>query len=114
MRKSCGVIYCHRLLMVLAHQLSTQHPAKLILLPLPPSRSPQVNTEIVASQRVITQAGEQQLKGLIQAHVEKTHSPKGKAILANWEDSKNKFWQLVSNLCVTACCWDTIWLPLCG
>lgn len=55
----------------------------------------QVNTEIVATQRVITPAGEQQLKSIIQAHVEKTGSAKGKAVLAAWEANVQKFWQLV-------------------
>ncbi|GIL47362.1 hypothetical protein Vafri_4198, partial [Volvox africanus] len=54
-----------------------------------------VNTEIVAVQRVITTAGEAQLKGLIQAHYERTGSSKAKALLANWEVSVGKFWQLV-------------------
>mmetsp|Transcript_9319 Transcript_9319/g.16479 ORF Transcript_9319/g.16479 Transcript_9319/m.16479 type:complete len:1638 (+) Transcript_9319:28-4941(+) len=54
-----------------------------------------VNTEIVAIQRVITPAGKAHLKGLITAHVEKTGSAKGKALLGNWEESLAKFWQLV-------------------
>jgi glutamate synthase (ferredoxin) len=32
---------------------------------------------------------------LIEAHVEKTGSPKGKAVLADWDASLKKFWQLV-------------------
>ncbi|GIL70387.1 hypothetical protein Vretimale_3573 [Volvox reticuliferus] len=54
-----------------------------------------VNTEIVAVQRVITTAGEAQLKGLIQSHFERTGSVKAKALLSNWEVSVGKFWQLV-------------------
>lgn len=54
-----------------------------------------VNGEIVAMQRVITPAGEAQLKGLISAHAEKTNSPKAKAILADWANYLPKFWQLV-------------------
>ena len=54
-----------------------------------------MNTEIVAIQRVITASGASQLRGLIEAHVEKTGSPKGKAVLASWETSLPKFWQLV-------------------
>ena len=54
-----------------------------------------VNTEIVAIQRVITPAGEAQLKGLIQAHAEKTGSKKAKALLADWSNQVKKFWQLV-------------------
>ncbi|WP_017307228.1 glutamate synthase-related protein [Spirulina subsalsa] len=54
-----------------------------------------VNPEIVKIQRVVTPAGEQQLKGLIEAHVEKTGSAKGRAILADWEQALPKFWQVV-------------------
>ncbi|PNH05784.1 Ferredoxin-dependent glutamate synthase, chloroplastic [Tetrabaena socialis] len=54
-----------------------------------------VNTEIVAVQRVVTKAGEAQLKGLLEAHVEKTGSAKTKGLLANWEATLPKFWQLV-------------------
>ena len=56
---------------------------------------PQVNTEIVAIQRVSTAAGTQQLRDLIQTHVDKTGSVKGKAILASWETSLEQFWQIV-------------------
>ncbi|KAG2445645.1 hypothetical protein HXX76_000255 [Chlamydomonas incerta] len=54
-----------------------------------------VNTEIVAVQRVITKAGEAQLRGLLEAHVAHTGSAKAKSLLANWEASLAKFWQLV-------------------
>ncbi|MGP1382386.1 MAG: glutamate synthase large subunit [Thainema sp.] len=54
-----------------------------------------VNPEIVNVQRVITDAGEQQLKSLIEAHAERTGSEKAKRILANWSDYKTKFWQVV-------------------
>ncbi|XGV96794.1 MAG: glutamate synthase large subunit [Leptolyngbya sp. BL-A-14] len=54
-----------------------------------------VNPEIVKVQRVITPAGEQQLKELIEAHVDRTGSQKAKTILANWSDYLPKFWQLV-------------------
>jgi glutamate synthase (ferredoxin) len=54
-----------------------------------------VNPEIVKMQRVTTAAGEQQLKDLITAHVEKTGSAKGKAILADWANYLSKFWQIV-------------------
>uniref|UniRef100_A0A383V5K3 glutamate synthase (ferredoxin) n=1 Tax=Tetradesmus obliquus TaxID=3088 RepID=A0A383V5K3_TETOB len=54
-----------------------------------------VNTEIVAIQRVLTPAGEVQLKGLISAHAAKTGSAKAKALLADWAAAKAKFWQLV-------------------
>ena len=49
----------------------------------------------MAIQRVKTAAGAQQLKALIQAHVDKTGSSKGKSILASWDTSLPKFWQLV-------------------
>lgn len=62
---------------------------------LPPPFCLQVNTEIVAIQRVVTPAGEQQLKGLIQQHADKTRSAKAKAILADWASAKGRFWQLV-------------------
>ena len=54
-----------------------------------------VNSEIVTCQRVITDAGAAQLKRLIEAHVEKTGSAKGKAILAAWSSEVKKFFQLV-------------------
>lgn len=54
-----------------------------------------VNPEIVKLQRVQTPAGEAQLKELIEAHVSKTDSPKGKAILADWDTYLGKFWQVV-------------------
>lgn len=54
-----------------------------------------VNGEIVAVQRVQTNAGEAQLRGLIEAHVERTGSAKGKAILADWTNAVQRFWQLV-------------------
>ena len=54
-----------------------------------------VNPEIVKIQRVGSEAGEQQLKETIQQHVEKTNSPKGKAILQDWKNYLGKFWQVV-------------------
>jgi glutamate synthase (ferredoxin) len=59
------------------------------------SFSEKVNRDIVKIQRLATTAGEEQLKELIQAHVAKTNSSKGKAILANWETYREKFWQVV-------------------
>ncbi len=35
------------------------------------------------------------MRGLIEAHVAKTGSAKGKALLASWEASLAKFWQIV-------------------
>ncbi len=54
-----------------------------------------VNPEIVKTQRVTAPAGEQQLKGLIQAHAERTGSPKAKMILENWSEYLPQFWQVV-------------------
>ncbi|MFE4106089.1 glutamate synthase large subunit, partial [Almyronema epifaneia] len=54
-----------------------------------------VNPEIVKVQRVLTAAGEQQLKSLIQAHAERTGSPKASQILAHWSDYLPQFWQIV-------------------
>ncbi len=54
-----------------------------------------VNPEIVKLQRVTSKIGEQQLKELITAHVEKTGSKKGKLILDNWTEYLPKFWQVV-------------------
>ncbi|MEP0910562.1 glutamate synthase large subunit [Leptolyngbya sp. GB1-A1] len=54
-----------------------------------------VNPEIVKVQRVVTPAGEQQLKDLIQAHADRTGSPKAKEILENWSEALPKFWQVV-------------------
>jgi glutamate synthase (ferredoxin) len=59
------------------------------------SFSAKVNREIVKTQRIVTAAGEQQLKGLIAAHAEKTGSPKAKEILADWANYLGKFWQAV-------------------
>ena len=46
-------------------------------------------------QRVGTAAGETQLRRLIEAHVDKTNSAKGKQILDSWDAYLPKFWQLV-------------------
>lgn len=54
-----------------------------------------VNPEIVKVQRVITPAGEAQLKTLIEAHVAHTGSAKAQRILDNWSDYLPKFWQVV-------------------
>lgn len=49
----------------------------------------------MAIQRVITPAGEKQLKGLIQQQAAKTGSKKAAALLADWGKAKDKFWQIV-------------------
>ncbi|MGD1864357.1 MAG: glutamate synthase-related protein, partial [Phormidesmis sp.] len=54
-----------------------------------------VNPEIVQVQRVLTEAGEQQLKSLVEAHAERTGSAKAKRILADWQTYLPKFWQVV-------------------
>ena len=54
-----------------------------------------VNPEIVKVQRVITPAGEQQLKALLELHGDRTGSQKAKTILAHWSEYLPKFWQLV-------------------
>jgi glutamate synthase (ferredoxin) len=54
-----------------------------------------VNAEIVKVQRVVSKAGEAQLKGLLEEHVERTGSAKATALLADWDSSLPKFWQLV-------------------
>ncbi len=54
-----------------------------------------VNPEIVQVQRVLTQAGEQQLKSLIEAHLDRTGSEKAQRILADWQTYLPKFWQVV-------------------
>lgn len=54
-----------------------------------------VNPEIVKVQRVISPAGQRQLKDLIEAHAERTGSPKAAALLADWEASLAQFWQVV-------------------
>lgn len=54
-----------------------------------------VNPEIVKVQRVVTPAGEQQLKDLIAAHFDRTGSLKAQRILENWSDYLPQFWQVV-------------------
>lgn len=54
-----------------------------------------VNREIVQIQRICTSAGEEQLKTLIEAHLDRTGSPKAAVILANWSEYLPKFWQVV-------------------
>ncbi|MEL7314641.1 MAG: glutamate synthase large subunit [Cyanobacteria bacterium J06559_3] len=54
-----------------------------------------VNPEIVKVQRVITPAGEQQLKTMIEQHAQRTGSQKAAHILANWDTYLPQFWQVV-------------------
>ena len=55
----------------------------------------QVNSEIVAMQRVQTSAGETQLRELLEAHIENTGSSRAKSIMSDWKTNLGKFWQLV-------------------
>ena len=57
--------------------------------------SKKVNPEIVKVQRVLTPAGEAQLKELITAHADRTGSKKAKLILENWQTYLPMFWQAV-------------------
>ncbi|CAM6047747.1 unnamed protein product [Sphagnum compactum] len=54
-----------------------------------------LNKEIVKMQRVTAPAGQLQLQRLVQSHVDKTGSNKGKQVLSNWEKYLPLFWQLV-------------------
>ena len=57
--------------------------------------SSKVNPEIVNIQRVVSKEGATQLKEMIQNHVDKTGSPKGKTILQDWDNYLGQFWQVV-------------------
>jgi glutamate synthase (ferredoxin) len=54
-----------------------------------------VNQTIVSIQRVVSEAGEKQLRDLIQAHCDRTGSAKAQQILQNWSEYLPKFWQVV-------------------
>lgn len=54
-----------------------------------------VNPEIVTVQRILTAAGEAQLKGLLEEHVRRSGSARVTAVLADWDSEKGKFWQVV-------------------
>jgi len=54
-----------------------------------------INSEIVSIQRVATSAGENQLKSLIESHVERTGSQKAQQILDRWDEMLPQFWQVV-------------------
>ncbi|MBF2097358.1 MAG: glutamate synthase subunit alpha, partial [Gloeomargaritaceae cyanobacterium C42_A2020_066] len=54
-----------------------------------------VNPEIVKLQRVCTQVGAAQLRQLIEAHAERTGSPKAHRILEQWSTFLPLFWQVV-------------------
>jgi len=54
-----------------------------------------VNGEIVTVQRIQSSAGEQQVKRLIEDHLEKTGSEKAAEVLQDWVKFKALFWQMV-------------------
>jgi glutamate synthase (ferredoxin) len=53
-----------------------------------------VNGEIVKYQRLATTEGETQLKHMIERHYQLTGSERAESILDNWDDEKDKFWQV--------------------
>jgi glutamate synthase (ferredoxin) len=53
-----------------------------------------MNPEIVKKQRLATLEGEIQLKSMIERHYELTGSERAEEILNNWDDEKDKFWQV--------------------
>ena len=57
--------------------------------------SDKINKEIVKVQKVITEAGKQELQTIIKKHAEKTNSINAKNILDNWESYVEQFYQLV-------------------
>ena len=54
-----------------------------------------VNAEIVAVQRVCSDAGEAQLRGLLQEHADRTGSAAATRVLGDWQNEVQRFWQLV-------------------
>ena len=54
-----------------------------------------VNPEIVKIQRVSSAVGKRQLKELIETHAQRTGSDLAKELLADWENTLSKFWQVV-------------------
>jgi glutamate synthase (ferredoxin) len=53
-----------------------------------------VNGEIVKMQRLATAEGEAQLKYMIERHYELTGSERAEEILNQWDEAKEKFWQI--------------------
>lgn len=53
-----------------------------------------VNGEIVKLQRVVTDAGQLQLRNIVERHFEKTGSERAESILDNWDEEVQKFWQV--------------------
>nr|YP_009314478.1 Glutamate synthase [Liagoropsis maxima]SCW22732.1 Glutamate synthase [Liagoropsis maxima] len=54
-----------------------------------------MNKEIVKIQKIITTEGEQQLKSLLELHLNKTNSSKARKILDSWSEFVPLFWQIV-------------------
>jgi glutamate synthase (ferredoxin) len=46
------------------------------------------------TKRIVSADGEQQIRDLIQEHLDRTESPAAKRILDDWENQKGKFWQV--------------------
>ena len=53
-----------------------------------------LNPEIVKMQRLCTPEGEAQLKAIIERHYQLTGSERADEILGNWDEEKNRFWQI--------------------
>ena len=54
-----------------------------------------VNPEIIKIQRISSPVGERQLRELIEAHADRTGSPKARQILEHWTEYLPRFWQAV-------------------
>lgn len=54
-----------------------------------------LNDEIVTMQRVQSQAGERQLRQLVEDHAQRTGSERAHALLRSWDECLQNFWQLV-------------------
>ncbi|WP_018631821.1 glutamate synthase large subunit [Neomegalonema perideroedes] len=53
-----------------------------------------INPETILVQRVDSAHWEGVLRGLVEAHVQETRSPRGREILENWEEALARFWQI--------------------
>ncbi|MDA5192983.1 glutamate synthase large subunit [Alphaproteobacteria bacterium LMG 31809] len=53
-----------------------------------------LNNETVVAERLASAHWEQQLKNLITEHFEETQSPHAENILNNWDEMRQKFWQI--------------------
>ena len=104
LHRSCCPIACvtgSRSVYACISQHISHHPCQR--LPLPPSMSPchhhhtmlQVNSEIVSIQRISTNAGEAQLRELMEEHVRLTGSPRARNMLDDWQGTLEHIWQIV-------------------